>query len=525
MKKRWLLAVLTIAVLAITACAPDGKKVTKQTRKMEQSMENIETTQLSEEDWYMDGTDEFMVDNYTYLVFSDGDCGRTVTRDIRFASVAPPEMVIKWTSSDESVVTNEGKVTRQQKDKKVTITADIQYEGKNYQKEFPLTVKRKNTIDTDTLTDDSLEVIKPSRFTCEVALNDSGYVKNINGKYSDIEVDSWDTAMASLYNIKSLLGIGDISKELQINSTEYGANWGYIFTFNQRYKELPVCNGWVTVESEEDGTVSGLESSYFPISGEVDTSPKITGKEAAIKAEPAGYWKDPEEDGGILAVYNENGKGRLVWELSCDRLDDPDVVCRILVDAKTGEVVLSEEDWNEDYETSYKDIGPEELVSSPKENQVRVEDIKPDETIMAIRFENGAWGQQHYMLVVNKEGKCKFIDWGDEWIGDENLLSRMDECLADSSIPYAPNSFILQEEQLKVLLGTKDFALQKTGWGYDGGAMYYYVVNGSGKDRKLVCMQMDGNSEYRSRYQDVRELCDKMHAVYNNPFGWHVDNN
>lgn len=497
MKKRLLSLVLAAAVIMTSVCVPEGKE----------SAALYEDEYLDEDDY------SFIVDSYTYLDFADGDCEQSVTGNLRFITSLPEGMKVKWTSSDKSVITNEGKVKRKKKDKKVTMTADIRYKGKKFKKKFPLVVKRKNTINKNKLKDYSLKKLKSKYPKLKISLNASGNVKCMKGRYSDIKVDSWDTAMASLYQIKTLLGIKNISKELKILYAEYSGS-EYTFVFNQMYKGIPFWEHGIVVTSNKDGRLAGVESKYLPVLKTIDTSPEITGKEAAKKAEPAGYWREPEDDCGVLVIFHKNKKNILVWGFECERLDNPVVSVIIFVDAKTGEVVHSEEDWGNGYEINYGDLSSEELESCPKESIVRFEDIKPDETVFAVRYENGAWGQQHYMMVVNKEGKCKFVDCGEEWIGDENLLSRMDKCLADSSIPYAAASLTVPEEQRKILTGTKDFALQQTGWAFDAGARYYYTVNGSGNDRKLVCMQTDGDTEYRSRYKNVREFCDKLCELF-----------
>ena len=150
-----------------------------------------------------------------------------------------------WVSSDESVITNEGKVTRQKEDKTVTITADESYHGKKYRKNFTLTVKR--TLDTD-------------------------------------------AAMVSFCNIKTLLGIGDVYTELEPLGAK-AVDAEYCFEFSQVYKGVKVWWCSVGVVTGKTGRIRRLASSCFPLSGDIDTIPEITRKEAIEKVRQVMRWK------------------------------------------------------------------------------------------------------------------------------------------------------------------------------------------------------------------------------------------
>lgn len=154
-----------------------------------------------------------------------------------------------------------------------------------------------------------------------------------------------------------------------------------------------------------------------------------------------------------------------------------------------------------------------------KDGKVKLDSIQPGETVLAVRYVNGAWGYQDTFIVIDKEGNCKFQDqstWDNVGKEVENLLSCMDACLADENIPYEEVRFDCSEELLETVVSTADFELEPTGREqYDAGEMECYVVFGSGKERTLACMQQDGNSESRSHYSNVRKLCEEMLDLYN----------
>ena len=335
-KTAWLLLVLALASqLAVSCSAKDSDSMTQTMEQVKASeteplAEESPVIEVKESDREKEGTDVAHVAEYTEIEFARGDQDKSVTRDVCFVTYNY-EMDTVWTSSDESVITNEGKVTRQKEDKTVTITADVSYNGKKYRKSFALTVKRILDMDVNSLEDYSLEQLdemnRGNKERYKVEMNDSGYVDDITGFYSDIKVDSWETALASLYNIRSLLGIRDVFEELQPDGvTEDSSSWDYFF--RQYYKGVEVRGCWVVVGhfTNRDGSASFVTSNYFPVSGDVDVRPQITFGEASEKIKQDGYVRDmtyvhdedePEEE--KLYIYDDHGTGRLVWSLIRDK--------------------------------------------------------------------------------------------------------------------------------------------------------------------------------------------------------------
>lgn len=152
-------------------------------------------------------------------------------------------------------------------------------------------------------------------------------------------------------------------------------------------------------------------------------------------------------------------------------------------------------------------------LSCPPDGQISLGSIKEDETVLALHYINFAWGYQEFLLVADKSGRYKCVDFDEGEGPEENLLACMDACMGDGDIPYQKRTMELSRNLLEKVISTEDFELEKTGEAYDAGSLSYYSVYGSGKDRKLVCMQEDGNSEWHSSFFEARGICEKLYEL------------
>lgn len=78
------------------------------------------------------------------ITFQTGDSAESVTKNITLVTVGKHGATITWSSSNTSIIANDGKVTRPangQGDKEVTLTATIKLNNKETTKEFKVTVK------------------------------------------------------------------------------------------------------------------------------------------------------------------------------------------------------------------------------------------------------------------------------------------------------------------------------------------------------------------------------------------------
>ena len=396
---------------------PSGKSSTRP--------ENIAVTHFTDGDGKEedngDGEDEIdpsEVTEYVDIEFQNGNCEQSVLDDMQFVNYAPELLDVAWVSSDESVVTNEGHVTRGAEDRTVTVTAGIQYKGKDYKKEFTLTVKRKTDIDVEALQDYSLsqlEQMNSGDEDYEADVNDYRYLENVYGKYSDVKVDSYETALISLYNIKSAMGISNPFEELQVTEA-YADESGYIFKFKQRYKGVQVLDCGVTVSADENGITDYFGSSYFPLSDDISVVPQVSWEEAVHSAALCGYIQMSDEEGIQQmqpVVFNDYGEGILVWELNCQNQDDPNGIYEVFVDAQTGEALFAYEvscnlvDTAKDMHNRNKIIHVEPQIQSGKA-KYRLEDRTRNIVVYnernlsrAITRKKGEWTPEEVSAMVN----------------------------------------------------------------------------------------------------------------------------
>ncbi|MDO4167689.1 MAG: cellulose binding domain-containing protein, partial [Eubacteriales bacterium] len=264
---------------------------------------------------------EVGVDNatdYVYIDFQAGNTYDSVIEDVTFVNDAEDRMQVTWESSDESVVTREGKVFRQDQNRKVIITAHILIDGQELVKEFALVVMEKINIDTANMKDYSVDELKTwnqgdEDYYCEI--NDFGYLQTLYGKYSTVKVDSYEAALYSLYHIRSALGITNPFTELQVYDI-YTSEDGYTFHFRQVYEGVAVFSNEVTVYADENGNTSYIRSSYYPFPEQVDIHPKHSYDYIRAQFQNSHPMCEIHDEEEQLCLINYYGHVDLVWSLS-----------------------------------------------------------------------------------------------------------------------------------------------------------------------------------------------------------------
>ncbi len=295
------------------------------------------------------------VKDYAIIEYSEGNCSKSVTNDVKFVNLQPNKIEINWVSSNEAVINPSGKVARGSKDVGVIITAQIIYQGNTYNKEFELTVKRVNDISEDTLKDYSiaqLDRMNKNDKDYEIEVNDFGYIESIYGCYSTVKVDSYESALLSLNNIKSALGIKQPMEELKIDDVKCD-DTGYIFKFVQVYEGIEVLDNKVVISSDENGKVDYMKSDYFPINSKINMVPRISQNEAVYQLEKQGY-SDVNLENGKLSIINYYGKCSVVWVLE-GKYNNSNY--EMLVDVHSGDLIYKNRlDLSERIETQGIDL-------------------------------------------------------------------------------------------------------------------------------------------------------------------------
>lgn len=268
-----------------------------------------------------DGEPDVMPENagdYVYIDFHPGNTYKSVIDDVTFVNAAEDRMQVTWEISNENIINRKGKVSRQNQDEKVIVTAHILIDGQEVSKKFELVVMGKLNVDKSSLKDYSVDELKEKNredeyYSCEV--NDFGYLQTIYGNYSDIKVTSYEAALYSLYNIKSALGISNPLEELQVYDI-FTSEYGYTFHFQQVYQGIAVFSNEITVYADENGNTSYIRSSYYPFPEQVETIPKHSYE--FIKSQFQTAYPDCEvtDEDDNLYLINYYGHVDLVWNMA-----------------------------------------------------------------------------------------------------------------------------------------------------------------------------------------------------------------
>lgn len=255
--------------------------------------------------------------DYVNIDLKEGNTYDSVIDDITFLNAAPDDIQVTWDISDTDVISPEGEVTRQKKDVNVKIKAKILFQEKEYEKSFELTVAAVSEYERDKIRDLNIREIdemNADEEEYESDVNDLGYLENVMGCYSDVKVDSYESALYSLYSVRSAIGITDPFSELKVFDAK-SDDTGYIFKFNQMYKGIPVFGNQVVVSSDKNGKVDSLVSDYFPVDESLDVNAGMDYEQAVQKLKEK--YSDIERIEGEeeLYVFNDFGTCSLVWKV------------------------------------------------------------------------------------------------------------------------------------------------------------------------------------------------------------------
>lgn len=278
--------------------------------------------------------------------YASGDCADVVTDDVKLASEGIYGSAVKWTSSDENVISAAtGRVNRSESEnKKVTLTAKISDATKN----FELTVMKKKMV-IPTEVNKTVKEIANSNNTSvkdlDIRYNDAGYIESIGEKISDVTVTDASDAKTALKSVESALGLNDINTELQQENAvkdEYNST----YTFKQKYNGYDVYGANVRLTVNADGVTDYLVSSAvnfeddaklneIDVLAEDNLKKKINSSDFTVRS-VEGQKYVYEEDGVPKLAYVVYADGKQTGE---DEMESIPETYKLVVDASTGEVV------------------------------------------------------------------------------------------------------------------------------------------------------------------------------------------
>lgn len=267
----------------------------------------------------------------------------SVTQNLSLPDSEDAEIV--WVSSDGTVVSNDGVVTRPHgSSKSVILTATIRKGETELVKSFPMKVIKNDYADYDkeAIEDmDSYESLYEYNDEIEVYLNEKDErLEYILGNFSDFIVESPQEALLALYGLRTLLNCKDPQSEFEWVFTNEDF-YSRAFCFRQMYKGVPVYGSMTNIVTDLEGNIVTLHTDYKPVA--VDTVPSVTLESAG---EAAGTDKIYE---GKLCIYRDGVKDRLAWQMNALK-DGQEWI--FVVDAHSGEVIFQTESAEYEEETT-----------------------------------------------------------------------------------------------------------------------------------------------------------------------------
>lgn len=274
----------------LTASAETGYVFVKWVRDDEEEIENAEsmntTLEMPDKDISVlaifiteqqseiteDDIFAYKVMNRLRIDYADGDYADSVTRKLTLCS----EMVdgdmsadILWSSSDTGVVGIDGTVTRpDDNDETVKLTAHITVGEASADKEFTIKVIAATAFNYEEAPNYSIldiEELNDEDSPVDITYTDNmEYVESISGKFSEVTVNSTESAIQAICNVRGLLGIDNPSESLVWKATNYDDE-SLIYSFAQYWNNYRVYGFSVRIEADkESGETSYLSSSLIP---------------------------------------------------------------------------------------------------------------------------------------------------------------------------------------------------------------------------------------------------------------------
>ena len=162
--------------------------------------------------------------------------------------------------------------------------------------------------------------------------NQHGNLRHINGKFSNITINSPEDALMALYSIRSLTGISDPKNSFSFRQESVNVQGGgRSYSFNQVHNGVRVERRTLFIRTDMDGVANFLDLSYeYRIA--INTTPSISQRraEAIARAELGDDWGFVDVELIIRLPRQNYDNFRLIWMLN-------DGEGSTVVDAQSGE--------------------------------------------------------------------------------------------------------------------------------------------------------------------------------------------
>lgn len=165
--------------------------------------------------------------------------------------------------------------------------------------------------------------------------------KYIEGKFSDVKINSIESALNSLEDVKDQIGIESVQEEL-VASDRNNVNLieeNNYFYFDQLYKGIKVYDGGIIVRSDIDGNAKGIVNNCMIIE-DLSIKPKYSQEQIKnMLADNYGYeieYLKPE----LIVYCHEDNTCELAYYCKYDKGEDAfNFEDEYIVSANTGEII------------------------------------------------------------------------------------------------------------------------------------------------------------------------------------------
>ncbi len=220
--------------------------------------------------WFEGDEDVLQTEYVAYQLdigFQQGDNINHVTRDITLpTSIEGVENVTATWSASSDTITPDGHVTRPTAmNEIVTLTLTVTNGEATTELTYDLMVIKQSQHDPASIPNNSVIDLENMNEGSELEISynaEKSQVVSIDGKYSDLVVESADDALAAIQGVHTIIGLENAYEELDIRRTnmdEYGA----IYSFSQTYNGYEVYSRRVTTSVDKNGYTNHLNSGLY----------------------------------------------------------------------------------------------------------------------------------------------------------------------------------------------------------------------------------------------------------------------
>lgn len=279
--------------------------------------------------------------NDLQIGYQENDTYSSVTNNLILQEESNGIQVL-WESSNETIISTTGVVTRQENTEWVNLTATLSCGEYVVKKEFEVCVIKNKYVDynTDYIEDaDSFEFLygynEGDLDNLQVYVNDEGYLSFISGCFTDIAVESPEEAVLSLYSLRTLMGIKEPKEELKWLRTSRD-EFGTVYSFAQMVDGVPVYGRTISVGTDINGITTSLQNSYV---GDLDISvkPSVSSEDVVADIQEKGYITGDKPQ---LYIYEKEQSYYLTWVVTAYNSDG--VGYRLFINAISGEELSAE---------------------------------------------------------------------------------------------------------------------------------------------------------------------------------------